>query len=73
MFIPTVIEQRSALEVVCRDPFLDDRNEPPEPSPPVVARRLATHGSPVWHSQRALVEAALLRTHRRAGARRADA
>jgi hypothetical protein len=33
MFTPTVIELQSALEAVCPDPFLEDRNEPPESRP----------------------------------------
>jgi hypothetical protein len=81
MFTPTVIELRSALDVVCRDPFLGDRNEPPEPRVRAAAHRLAVHPSPLRPSQRALVEAALLRmpgrdgptSRRRAGVRSVDA
>jgi hypothetical protein len=77
MFTPTVIELRPALDVVCRDPFLGDRDEPPEPWVPAAARRLAVHPSPLRPNQRALVEAALLRmpgrdaptSRRRAGVR----
>jgi hypothetical protein len=81
MFTPTVIELRPALDVVCRDPFLGDRDEPPEPRVPAAAHRLAVHPSPFPRSQRALVEAAHLRmpgldgptSQRRARVRSVDA
>jgi hypothetical protein len=71
MFTPTVTELRWALDAVCRDPFLEDRHEPLEPSAP------ALRGRSLGRSQRALVEMALVRTpgrtersgHRRAPAR----
>jgi hypothetical protein len=55
MFTPIVIESRSALEAVCRDPFLEDPDEAPQHTAPAADR------GPHRRSQRALVEAALLR------------
>jgi hypothetical protein len=70
MFTPTVIELRWALDTVCRDPFLEDCDEPLEPSAPAV------RGRSLGRSQRALVELALLRApgrNERRGQRRAPA
>jgi hypothetical protein len=73
MFTPTVIESRSALGVVCRDPFLEDRDEPQQLGAP--AATVAHNGARGRRrsSQRALVEASLLRVpgRDRAGSRRA--
>jgi hypothetical protein len=49
MFTPIVTETPSALEAVTREPFLEEAAEQPSPA------------TLVWHTQRALVEASLLR------------
>jgi hypothetical protein len=72
MFTPTVIELQSTLEVVCRDPFLDDPGQPLERSAPT-ARRRAPHAGTIRLGQRAPVDARPRRATPRAGARRADA
>jgi hypothetical protein len=65
MLTPTVIEMRPALEMVCRDPFLDDPGQPLEPCVPAARRRTLK----ARRSRRALIDA----RRRRARARRAEA
>ena len=61
MFTPTVIESRSALAVVCRDPFLDDADELQQFPSPVATLPRRDARVRRQSSQRALVEASLLR------------
>jgi hypothetical protein len=52
MLTPTVIEMPPALEMVCRDPFLDDPVQPSEPAAPAARRRTLT----ARRSRRALID-----------------